>query len=93
MPCKTPTGMDATLVSMQTSDRHSTLRRLRDRLAEEIDATDSQHNLERMAARLQSVMAEIDELAVAIDASAADQIAARRAQRRAGRSKSRGAST
>jgi hypothetical protein len=67
---------------MQTGDRLTTLRRLRDRLAAEIDSTDSQHNLERMAARLQSVMAEIDELATSEGPSAADQIAQRRELRR-----------
>ncbi len=55
MLCKRPDGLDATLVSMQTKDRLRTLERLRDRLAEEIDATDSLHNLERLAARLQCV--------------------------------------
>jgi hypothetical protein len=33
------------------------LERLRDWLAQEIDATDSLHNLEQMAARLTAVMA------------------------------------
>jgi hypothetical protein len=62
----------------------ATLRRMRDRLAEEIDACDSQANLERMCARLSALLAEIDELDLHSTPSAADQA------RRAGRAKGRG---
>jgi hypothetical protein len=68
----------------------ATLRRMRDRLAEEIDACDSQANLERMCARLSALLAEIDELDLQSTPSAADQIAQRRQARRPGRAKGRG---
>jgi hypothetical protein len=73
--------LDATLVSMQTGDRLRTLERLRDRIAEEIDATDSLHNLERLAARLQSVLGEIAELRPGDGLSPVDEILKRRAER------------
>ena len=92
MPGKTPLGVPMTLVSMQTSDRLRTLERLRDRIAEEIDATDSAHHVERLAARLTAVLAEIDALP-GDEMGAADQIAARRQARRAGRAKGRGGAT
>jgi hypothetical protein len=59
------------------------LERLRDRIAEEIDWCDSLHNLERLAARLTAVMAEIDNLRPSEEPSALEEIARRRAEWRA----------
>jgi hypothetical protein len=89
MPGKTPTGADMTLVSVADCDRLPTLKRMAARLAEQIDACDNAQNLDRLCARLQSVMGEVAELEVVASAGAADMIAARRNARRAGRAKGR----
>jgi outer membrane murein-binding lipoprotein Lpp len=58
-------------------------------LAEQIDSCCNEQSLDRLCARLQSVMGEVAELEVGAASSAADQIAARRSARRAGRVKGR----
>jgi hypothetical protein len=90
MPGKTPTGADMTLVSPADCDRLPTLKRMAARLAEQIDDCDCAQSLDRLCARLQSVMGEVAELEVVEGATAADMIAARRQARRAGRAKGRG---
>jgi hypothetical protein len=71
------------LVSLKTDDRLRTLERLRDRIAEQIDVTPSARDLALLSTRLESVLGQIDELLPTEGVSAADQISARRAQRRA----------
>ncbi|MGO9354801.1 MAG: hypothetical protein ACLP3C_29675 [Mycobacterium sp.] len=65
-----------------TEDRVTVLKRLQRRLQQEIDLTGDQRSLVLLTTRLQSVMAEIDELEPYSLPSAADQIAARRRARR-----------
>jgi hypothetical protein len=79
---KTPLGTDMTLVSMQTGNRLRTLERLRDRLAEQIDACENGRDLALLSTRLQSVLGEIAELAPPEAPSALDVITARRQARR-----------
>jgi hypothetical protein len=85
MPGTNPLGQPMTLVSPADCVRLPTLRRLASRLAEEVDSCNNQQNLDRLAARLQSLLAEIAELEVVDGAGAADEIARRRQARRAGR--------
>ena len=81
MPGKTPTGLDMTLTSVQLGDRLATLRRVASRVAEELDASDSAHHVERLAARLALLLKEIAELEPP-EISATDEIQKRRAARR-----------
>ena len=78
---KGPLGGDMTMVSV-TEDRLSALQRMRARLAEQIDVCGDERSLGLLMTRLQSVMAEIDELDPATMMGAADRISLRRAQRR-----------
>jgi hypothetical protein len=64
MPGKTPTGEDMTLVSVADCDRLPTLKQMAARLSEEVDACNNAQNLDRLCARLQSVLAEVAELEV-----------------------------
>jgi hypothetical protein len=80
-----PQGMDGlgpTLVSVATHDRLATLQRMRDRVAEQIDADPCARDLGILVTQLRLLLAEIAELDVGGEVCAADVIAARRAARR-----------
>lgn len=69
----------------QTGPRLDALKALRKKLATQIDECESGRDLAALAGRLQSVLAEIDEVAKATSAgpaSPADDLAAKRAARR-----------
>ena len=71
--------------SAASGKRLDALADLRDVLAERIESCDSLRDLAALSARLQSVLAEIDELQPAEQkGDAVDEIAKRRAARRAG---------
>lgn len=71
--------------SAQSGDRLRTLRELRDHLAVSIEGCDSLRDLASLSARLQSVLAEIDELGSGeAGGDVVDEIARRRAARRSG---------
>lgn len=71
--------------SASSGDRVRALRDLRDHLAVSIEGCDSLRDLASLSARLQSVLAEIDELSAGQDGGdVVDEIARRRAVRRAG---------
>ena len=83
MPTKLgPSGQPMTVVSGNTDDRYLTLQRLRDRLAEQLDVIESSRDVCALARRLQAVMKELDDLPQSRPVSKADEIAARRRQRR-----------
>lgn len=66
-------------------DRLETLRMLRDRLATDIESCDSSRDLPSLVSRMQSVLAEIDELEPSVgEVDAVDEIAKRRSLRRSG---------
>jgi hypothetical protein len=77
---KGPMGGDMTMVSV-TEDRLSMLQRMRARLAEQIDTCGDERALCLLMTRLQSVLGEIAELALAGEPSAVDEILKRRAER------------
>jgi len=79
-PKKGPLGHDMPLASI-TTNRLEVLKRLQQRLSQQIDVTGDERSLVLLATRLQSVMAEIDKLAPASVPCIADQIAARRRRR------------
>lgn len=80
-PKKGPLNEDMVLVSV-TEDRRLMLERMRQRLSQEIDICGDHRALCLLAAQLRAVLAELDELPG--DAmGAADEIRARRDQRRA----------
>lgn len=83
MPGKRPDGLDMTLVSPADCVRLPTLHRMAHRLAEQIDDCDNAQNLDRLCARLQSVMSQIDALSPPDEGSPADEIRRRRLARRA----------
>lgn len=64
-------------------DRAETLRVLRDRIAFQLDETDSARDVAALAQRLLDVERELAELKAPAATSPADQIAARRAARQA----------
>lgn len=66
----------------KTGDRAETLRALRDRLAEEIEQTNSGRDLAALSRQLTEVLSQIADLPNGTVLSAADEIAARREQRR-----------
>lgn len=71
--------------SAQSGDRLRTLRELRDHLAVSIEGCESLRDLASLSARLQSVLAEIDELGSGeAGGDVVDEIARRRAARRSG---------
>jgi len=71
-----------------SGDRLATLEQLRDHLAAAIEGCESMRDLAALAGRLQSVLAEIAELAPPRQVGdAVDEIAQRRAARRAGAAK------
>ena len=73
--------------SAPTGDRLKTLHDLRDLLARNIEACESMRDLAALSGRLQAVLAEIDELSPTEQkGDAVDEIAKRRAARRAGSS-------
>ncbi len=78
---KTVMGGDMTLVSV-TEDRLATLKRMRARLAEQVDTCGDERTLCLLMTRLQDVMREIAELDIDDESSPADQIAKRREARR-----------
>jgi hypothetical protein len=80
---KTAMGEDVTMVSV-VGDRLGQLRRMAKRVAEEIDICGDARALVLLTGRLADLNREIDELDVSDTPCAADQIAARRAARRAG---------
>ena len=83
MPKLGPMGQPMTLVSLNTSDRYRTLEALRDRIAQQIDVIESSRDVCALARRLQAVLKELDDMPQAGPVSKADEIAARRRQRRA----------
>jgi hypothetical protein len=83
MPKLGPMGTEMTMVSLNTSDRYRTLERLRDRLAEQLDVTESARDVCALARRLMVVLTELDDMPQSGPVSKADEIAERRRQRRA----------
>jgi len=80
---KTAIGEDLTLVSV-VDDRLGQLKRMARRVAEEIDVCGDARALMLLTGRLADLNREIAECDVSDVPCAADQIAARRARRRAG---------
>ena len=79
--------------SAESGDRLQTLRDLRDLLASQVQACDSLRDLAALSGRLQAVLAEIAALEPKkAEGDGVDEIAARRAARRAGPAKSSGRS-
>lgn len=70
-----------------SGDRLATLQNLRDLIAEKIDACESMRDIPALAARLQAVMDQIADLDVKDAGDGIDEIAQRRAARRAGTAK------
>lgn len=66
-----------------SGDRRRALVALRDRLAGDLDVCESARDVGTLAARLADVLEQIDALPNRAEVSAADEIAARRASRRA----------
>jgi hypothetical protein len=73
--------------AVATGNRVVALEALRARLAEEIDLCDSSKELPALVLRLTDVLTQLDSMPSSEQVSAADEIAERRASRRAGRSK------
>lgn len=73
--------------SAASGDRLGTLRALRDKLAQEIDGSTSLRDIASASGRLQSVLEEIASLDVKPEGDGIDEIAERRAARRAVRGK------
>ena len=89
MPVKRgPMGTDMTMVSV-TEDRLSALKRMRARLAEQVDVCGDERALCLLMTRLQDVMREIAELDAEGERCAADEIAARRQARLSARRRPR----
>ena len=81
------------LESAESGNRLDTLRDLRDVLARNIQSCDSLRDLSSLTGRMQSVLAEIDELTPKDPVGdGIDEIAARRSARRAGPAKGEGRS-
>ena len=79
------------LAAAQSDDRLKALVALRNTLARSIDACDSLRDLAALSGRLQSVLGEIDELSPKeATGDSVDEIAQRRAARRAGTAKGAG---
>jgi hypothetical protein len=74
-----------TLVDAAASgNRIAALEALRDKLAQELDGCESSRDVAALAARLQSVLSELDTIAPPVDAETPlDVLRARRAERRA----------
>lgn len=78
---------------MSVSDAESSGKRveileaLRARLAMEVDSCDSRKELPALVLRLTDVLSQLDSMPSSEEVSAADEIAERRAARRAGRAK------
>ncbi len=83
MPKLGPMGREMTMVSLCLDDRYRTLQRLRDRLGEQLDVTESARDVCALARRLEAVLKELDDMPQSGPVSKADEIAARRAARRA----------
>lgn len=69
--------------AVATGDRPVALRALRDKLARQIDESDSGRDVAALAARLQAVLNDLDNLPNTAEVSAADDLASRRRARRA----------
>lgn len=77
--------MDSVHEAAVTGDRLTTLRALRDHLAAAIDGCDSMRDLAALSRQLADVVAQIDALdPPKTEVSPADEVAQRRARRRAG---------
>ncbi len=68
-----------------TGDRLTILQVLRDRLAADLDATHDPREVAALALRLTDVLTQLDQMPTTQQASAADEIAERRATRRRSR--------
>lgn len=68
----------------EAGNRGNTLRTLRDRIAYQLDETSSARDVASLSKRLMEVLAQIDGLPAGEKLSPADEIAKRRATRRAG---------
>jgi len=67
-----------------SGDRIAALQALRDKIAQELDACESSRDTAALAGRLQSVLAELSEIAPPMsDETPLDVLRARRAERRA----------
>lgn len=75
---------DSLAATASAGDRGATLRALRDRIAKEIDLTNSARDVAALSRQLTEVLAEIESLPNPEKVSVADEIAKRRADRRAG---------
>lgn len=80
---KQPNGLAAVVGA---GDRRASLEALRDDLARSIQACDSMRDKAALGRLLKDVLADIANLPTATEVSAADEIAKRRAARRAGAS-------
>jgi hypothetical protein len=79
--------------AVSTGNRVVVLEALRSRLAQEIDLCDSPKELPALVLRLTDVLTQLDSMPSTEQVSAADEIAERRASRRAGRAKDSARST
>ena len=70
-----------------TGNRLAVLEALRARLANEIDACESAKDLPALVLRMTDILTQLDSMPSSEQVSAADEIAERRAARRAGRAK------
>jgi uncharacterized membrane protein len=77
----------------ESGKRSAVLEALRSRLAAEIDDCDNPKELPALVLRLTDVVEQLDSMPTSEQVSAADEIAERRAARRAGRSKDSSRST
>lgn len=78
--------------TVAAGDRLKSLQALRDRLASQIDGTDSSRDVAALSQRLMDVLAQIDEVVKAQPESKGtvrDEVARKRAERQAGASRSR----
>lgn len=65
------------------NDRAATLRALRDRVARELDKTDSARDVAALSRQMTEVLAQLEAIPTGKEISAADEVAARRASRSA----------
>jgi len=73
--------------AVESGQRRLVLEALRSRLASEIDSCENLRDLPALVLRLTDVLQQLDDMPLIEQVSAADEIAERRAARRAGRSK------
>jgi len=89
----TPARKQLLADAVATGDRLAALRVLRDRLASDLDVTHDAREVAALALRLTDVLAQIDQIPTSEQASAADEIAKRRAARRRARTPNKTRST